>query len=221
MATCADRCRGNAGLATRADRYTYDNELLDAHYIAGDGRVNENIGLTAVHHVFHSEHNRLVEQTKDVVLDDAATSPSSTSGCCDRSRAASDRPQARDRRARTGTASGCSRPRKFGTEMQYQHLVFEEFARTIQPHDRRVRRPERLRRRHQSGDRRRVRPHRLPLRPLDADRDDRPLRSELQRDGQIDRSDGTRSDRRLPQPARVRGQRRRRRRRRPAPSSAA
>ena len=27
----------------------YDNELLDAHYIAGDGRVNENIGLTAVH----------------------------------------------------------------------------------------------------------------------------------------------------------------------------
>ena len=45
---------------------TYDNELLDAHYIAGDGRVNENIGLTAVHHVFHSEHNRLVEHTKDV-----------------------------------------------------------------------------------------------------------------------------------------------------------
>lgn len=27
------------------------------HYIAGDGRVNENIGLTAVHHVFHEEHN--------------------------------------------------------------------------------------------------------------------------------------------------------------------
>jgi hypothetical protein len=32
----------------------YDDELLDAHYIAGDGRVNENIGLTAVHHVFHA-----------------------------------------------------------------------------------------------------------------------------------------------------------------------
>ena len=27
---------------------------------------------------------------------------------------------------------------KFGTEMQYQHLVFEEFARTVQPHDRPV-----------------------------------------------------------------------------------
>ena len=30
----------------------YDNELLDAHFIAGDGRVNENIGLTAVHEIF-------------------------------------------------------------------------------------------------------------------------------------------------------------------------
>ena len=46
----------------------YDNELLDAHFIAGDGRVNENIGLTAVHHVFHAEHNRLVEHTKESVL---------------------------------------------------------------------------------------------------------------------------------------------------------
>ena len=43
---------------------TYDDELLDAHYIAGDGRANENIGLTAVHSIFHSEHNRLVDQTK-------------------------------------------------------------------------------------------------------------------------------------------------------------
>ena len=49
----------------------YDNELLDAHFIAGDGRVNENIGLTAVHHVFHAEHNRLVEHTKEVALADA------------------------------------------------------------------------------------------------------------------------------------------------------
>ena len=47
---------------------TYDNELLDAHYIAGDGRVNENIGLTTVHSIFHSEHNRLVDQTMDTIL---------------------------------------------------------------------------------------------------------------------------------------------------------
>ena len=50
------------------DPATYDDELLDQHFMAGDGRVNENIGLTAVHHVFHSEHNRLVEHTKEVAL---------------------------------------------------------------------------------------------------------------------------------------------------------
>ncbi|MDB5643750.1 MAG: hypothetical protein JWN07_3067, partial [Hyphomicrobiales bacterium] len=45
----------------------YDNELLDAHYVAGDGRANENIGLTSIHEVFHDEHNRLIEQIKDLV----------------------------------------------------------------------------------------------------------------------------------------------------------
>eukprot|EP01041_Mallomonas_annulata_P041569 gene41569-65677_t len=39
---------------------TYDDEMLGVHYVAGDGRANENIGLTAIHHVFHAEHNRLV-----------------------------------------------------------------------------------------------------------------------------------------------------------------
>ena len=48
---------------------TYDNELLNVHYIAGDGRVNENIGLTTVHSIFHSEHNRLVDQVMDTILE--------------------------------------------------------------------------------------------------------------------------------------------------------
>ena len=38
----------------------FDDELLDAHFATGDGRGNENIGLTAVHTIFHAEHNRLV-----------------------------------------------------------------------------------------------------------------------------------------------------------------
>ena len=37
----------------------YDNELLDLHVIAGDGRANENIGLTTIHTIFEHEHNRL------------------------------------------------------------------------------------------------------------------------------------------------------------------
>jgi hypothetical protein len=60
---------GNAqDVGAGGNNLTYDNELLDAHYIAGDGRVNENIGLTTVHHVFHSEHNRLVQQSQDTIL---------------------------------------------------------------------------------------------------------------------------------------------------------
>jgi Ca2+-binding RTX toxin-like protein len=32
-------------------------ESIGDHYIAGDGRSNENIGLTSIHHVWHEEHN--------------------------------------------------------------------------------------------------------------------------------------------------------------------
>ena len=38
----------------------YDDELLGIHFICGDGRCNENIALTAIHQMFHSEHDRLV-----------------------------------------------------------------------------------------------------------------------------------------------------------------
>jgi Ca2+-binding RTX toxin-like protein len=95
----------------------YDNELLDAHFMAGDGRANENIGLTAVHHVFHSEHNRLVEHTKEVVL------------------ATGDAAFIAEWQMPDGSWNGerLFQAAKFGTEMQYQHLVFEEFARKIQP----------------------------------------------------------------------------------------
>ena len=108
----------------------YDNELLDAHFIAGDGRVNENIGLTAVHHVFHAEHNRLVEHTKESVL---ATNDlafinewlATDIGALPTTQAQVD--------ALVWDGERLFQAAKFGTEMQYQHLVFEEFARKVQP----------------------------------------------------------------------------------------
>src|SRR5690606_39030924 len=51
----------------------YDNELLDKHFITGDGRGNENIGLTTVHHVFHAEHNRQVDSVKKQILEIASS----------------------------------------------------------------------------------------------------------------------------------------------------
>jgi Ca2+-binding RTX toxin-like protein len=117
----------------------YDNELLDAHFIAGDGRVNENIGLTAVHHVFHSEHNRLVEHTKAVALADAQAL---LAGGATQAEAVAFLNEWLDVPVSTVPASvedlnwngnRVFQAAKFGTEMQYQHLVFEEFARKIQP----------------------------------------------------------------------------------------
>ena len=43
------------------------------HYIAGDGRVNENFGLTSIHHVFHEEHNFQVQNLINAILAEDAS----------------------------------------------------------------------------------------------------------------------------------------------------
>ncbi|MCW2928696.1 MAG: heme peroxidase [Thermoleophilia bacterium] len=96
---------------------TYDDEMLDAHFIAGDGRVNENIALTAVHQVFHSEHNRLVAYMKQLIVDndiDVAEWKSAAG-------------------ADGWNGERLFQAARFVTEMEYQHLVFEEFGRKISP----------------------------------------------------------------------------------------
>jgi len=113
-----------------SDLPAYDSELLDRHYITGDGRGNENIGLTAVHHVFHAEHNRVADHAKEVVLqsgdleflnewllkpvDNFPTSQAEID-------------------ALVWNGERIFQAARFVTEMEYQHLVFEEFARKIQP----------------------------------------------------------------------------------------
>lgn len=108
----------------------YDNELLDRHFIVGDGRGNENIGLTAVHTVFHSEHNHRVDQIKTVILESAAQgdlaflnewllTPVSAL------------PQ--DPAGLVWDGARLFQAARFSTEMVYQHLVFEQFARAISP----------------------------------------------------------------------------------------
>jgi len=143
LAPDTDTDTGNAQLTDPfGNNLTYDDELLDAHYIAGDGRVNENIGLTAVHAIFHSEHNRLVDHTQTVLLDDAAKmlAAGATQAeavaflnqwlLSDVTSVPTD-PTAIANLVWDGER--LFQAAKFGTEMQYQHLVFEEFARTVQP----------------------------------------------------------------------------------------
>ena len=84
-----------------------DPTVLNAHYIAGDGRANENIALTGIQEVFHSEHNTMLEQIKAMV----AVRPDAASW----------------------TPEMLFQAAKLVTEMEYQHLVFGEFARKLSP----------------------------------------------------------------------------------------
>lgn len=95
----------------------YDDELLARHFITGDGRGNENIGLTAIHTVFHAEHNRLVDDIQSIVTANAGSFA------------------ANDWKLTGGAWNGerLFQAARFINEMEYQHLVFEEFARSIQP----------------------------------------------------------------------------------------
>ncbi len=98
---------------------TYDNELLDAHFICGDGRCNENIGLTAMHDIFHSEHQGLVQQIEELVTTLPNGSPAALGAWL----------------LPDGSWNGdrIFQAAKFVNEMEYQHIVFGEFARAIQP----------------------------------------------------------------------------------------
>jgi len=99
----------------------YDDELLDAHYVAGDGRANENIALTAVHEIFHDEHNRLVEQTKALVRAELANGDTAFA-------TAWVLPGANLADGIQGNEWNGERlfqAAKFGTETQYQHLVLK------------------------------------------------------------------------------------------------
>ena len=117
----ADLVAGTS-LDTPVPAGTYDNELLDAHFVCGDGRCNENIALTTIHQIFHSEHDRLIDYIKNVLTTD--TSASGVAAL----------PQWQSALGAAGwNGERLFQAARFVTEMEYQHLVFEEFARKVQP----------------------------------------------------------------------------------------
>jgi len=97
----------------------YDNELLDAHLVAGDGRSNENVGLTAIHDVFHAEHNRVLVDLK-AMIDGGVDSHGVTHA-------------PRADMAGQWTGEMYFQAAKLVTEMEYQHIVFGEFVRKLSP----------------------------------------------------------------------------------------
>lgn len=55
----------NPALVTNANGSPNLNASLDLHFVAGDGRVNENFGLTAVHTIWALNHNYWVDYIRD------------------------------------------------------------------------------------------------------------------------------------------------------------
>ena len=90
----------------------YDDELLNAHFVAGDPRVNENVALTAIHETFHNEHSRILAEIKDWVAQQEELLPGTTG---------------------EWTPEALFQATKLVNEMQYQHMIFEEFGRRMSP----------------------------------------------------------------------------------------
>src|SRR4051794_4972796 len=112
----------------------YDDELLDTHFCAGDGRANENIALTTIHQVFHSEHDRLIDDIKHTLSTD--TSPEGIADLNGFWKPTNPTPAGGpnvpvDTNGWAGER--LFQAARFVTEMEYQHIVFEEFARKVQP----------------------------------------------------------------------------------------
>ncbi|MCU1659711.1 MAG: heme peroxidase, partial [Pseudonocardiales bacterium] len=104
---------------------TYDDEMLNAHFACGDGRCNENIALSTIHQIFHSEHDRLIDYIKNVLETDT-----SATGV-----AALAKWQSSGQPSDYGYNYGerLFQAARYVNEMEYQHLVFEEFGRKVQP----------------------------------------------------------------------------------------
>ena len=96
----------------------YDDENLNEHYISGDGRLNENIGLSAIHHLFHSEHNLLAQDITDLLNNDPEVTPAFKSEWIS-----------------NGVMNGerLYQAARLVNEMEYQHMVYDEFIRRIAP----------------------------------------------------------------------------------------
>jgi Ca2+-binding RTX toxin-like protein len=105
---------------------TYDDEMLNAHFACGDGRCNENIALSTIHQIFHSEHNRLVD-------DITSTLNANPTLLADYQAAHVDPGVANNADISFGFGGRLFQAARFVTEMEYQHLVFEEFARKMVP----------------------------------------------------------------------------------------
>ncbi len=130
--------------APAGDLHNAVGEILMAavgdHYIAGDGRVNENFGLTSIHHVFHEEHNYQVENLKYWIYKHDAANSATTHDELHKWQnvtAFQDGQGNYHNGSLTGSIAWNEdrffNASKLMVEMEYQHAAVDQYARTITP----------------------------------------------------------------------------------------
>ena len=87
-----------------------DASVLNLHTVGGDGRANENLGLTSLHQIFANAHNAILEQLEVNISEYQKLNRGFTMSGEEKLEAA-----------------------KLVTEQFYQHHVFQEYARRITP----------------------------------------------------------------------------------------
>lgn len=123
--------------------YAVTNELLlesvGDHYIAGDGRANENFGLTAIHHVFHEDHNvQLINLQNEILsLTDASIrhrwQVQVSDGNGGYFHDANDNYLLAQNGAVSWDQDKMFNAAKLTVEMEYQHVAIDQYARLITP----------------------------------------------------------------------------------------
>ncbi|MGM4896952.1 peroxidase family protein [Tardiphaga sp. 839_C3_N1_4] len=109
------------------------------HYVAGDGRVNENFGLTSIHHVFHEEHNYQIDNIIDALhrQDIVSADPTHAALHGFQIDTGNGTNAAGDYLDGTGAISWDQdkmfNAAKLVVEMEYQHAAVDQYARNVSP----------------------------------------------------------------------------------------
>ena len=109
------------------------------HYIAGDGRANENMGLTAVHHVWHENHNWQIDNLIESIRGQQAADPTQTYAHqfqVDTNNGKIDglgNYVATDGKTITWNQELMFQEALLINQMEYQHVAIDQFARGMTP----------------------------------------------------------------------------------------
>jgi Ca2+-binding RTX toxin-like protein len=108
------------------------------HYVAGDGRVNENFGLTSIHHVFHEEHNYQIDNIIDALHRQDIVSGDPTHAALHGFQIDTGHTNAAGDYVDVNGAVSWDQDKMFNAaklvvEMEYQHAAVDQYARNVSP----------------------------------------------------------------------------------------